>query len=123
LLPASNRTQSSAPPPGAEPLSSWDAPTRSGALSSAPYIDSPPARADSPSTTPGPVSPTAPGQSPAAVRANQTAAAPFLGAAYPGHYGRDDGGEHRAPRYLISAWNTTELLGESPLVAPPVIGE
>jgi hypothetical protein len=48
---------------------------------------------------------------------------PFLGAAYPGHLGRDDSSDHRPARYLISPSNTNELIGELPRVAPPVIGE
>lgn len=128
-LPEFSRTPLASPgasPFGTERNSLWDTPTHSSALSPSPsslVTHSPPVQAEPPSTTSGPVAATAPGQSPAAARATSPTAAPFLGTAYPGHYGRDDGGDHRAPRYLVSAWNTNELIGEAPLVAPPVIGE
>ncbi len=111
--------------PAAGPNPLWQAPTHSAALSAS---DAPSARPESPSTTPSPAmagsSPTAPGQMPGpAARAVSQPISPFLGAAYPGHVRGDDGAEHRTPRYLISAGNTNELIGELPLVAPPVIGE
>lgn len=99
-------------------------PTHSSTLSSSPS-DAVLARSEPPSTTPSPAGspPTAAGQAPGGPSRAASAMPPFLGAAYPGYGGRDDGAEHRAPRYLISAGNTNELIGELPLVAPPVIGE
>jgi hypothetical protein len=90
-------------------------------------MDAPlPARHEPLPTTPSPTAspPYAPNSPPGvATRAQSSPVTPFLGGMYPGHLGRDEGGEHRAPRYLISAGNANELIGELPLVAPPVIGE
>lgn len=106
----------------------WRAPT-SSAAASPPGPEPLPARAAPPAATSTPP----PSGMPAAVAAEAPQAsgrttpsssfAPFLGTPYPGLLGRGDGTEHRAPRYLISAGNTNELVGELPLVAPPVIGE
>ena len=114
--------------PGADTQPVWRSPTHSAAFDS-PVGDALPARRDAPATTPTPppsgMPATTPGQSPGVASRPSSSAplAPFLGTAYPGLLGRDGGAEHRAPRYLISAGNTTELIGELPLVAPPVIGE
>jgi hypothetical protein len=45
--------------------------------------------------------------------------APFGGA---GGRGGEDGTEHRRPSYLVEQ-DTNAIIGELPLVAPPVIGE
>lgn len=121
-------TPGESPLPSVRPAQPWRAPTHGSALTS-PGVDTMPARPDpSPSATSSPPGAglrqsavgeprTAPSPSPSSV------GAPFMGGMYPGHLGRDGGGEHRAPKYLISAGNSNELIGELPLVAPPVIGE
>jgi hypothetical protein len=48
--------------------------------------------------------------------------APLMGGAYPGAFGRDEGGSRRTPGYLISIDNGNELIGPLPKVSPPVIG-
>jgi hypothetical protein len=102
-------------------------PTHSTAWSSSPS-DALSARPEPASTAPSPATaglpPTPASQTPGgASRAASAPISPFLGTAYPGYGGRDDGAEHRAPRYLISVGYTNELIGELPPVAPPVIGE
>lgn len=120
--------------PDSSPLSAprapqpWHAPTYSSALPP-PLDDTAPARpgmSPSPSTTTGPpagAAPPAAGTPRATSAPPQSFGAPFMGGMYPGHLGRDGGGEHRTPKYLISAGNSNELIGDLPLVAPPVIGE
>lgn len=108
-----------------DPNTLWQAPTHSAALSRG---EVPPAPSEVSPPIPSPAtqgsSPIGPGQVPGpAARAVSQPMSPFVGAAYPGHVGRDEGAAHRTPRYLISAGNTNELIGELPLVAPPVIGE
>ncbi|MDT5009264.1 MAG: hypothetical protein QOH57_881 [Mycobacterium sp.] len=88
-----------------------------------------PVSLDSPAPTPvPPVSAATAGASgqPGGVVPRTTAPsfAPYFPGMYPGHAGgRDAGGQHRTPTYLVSAGNAGELIGELPLVAPPVIGE
>lgn len=102
----------------------WRAPTSSATVS-APVAALPP-----PADPPAAVSTPPPSGMPAAVDSPRTPgrarpsspAMPFLGM-YPGLFGRGDNPERRAARYLVAAGNTTELVGELPLVAPPVIGE
>jgi hypothetical protein len=96
-----------------------------GTAVSSPADNFVPTRSDVSPTVAGPAAPGASTAiSPAAVaRTSPSSMSPFLGAAYPPHMGRDDGGEHRTPSYLISAGNSNELIGQLPLVAPPVIGE
>jgi hypothetical protein len=116
------------PTSAAAPDPFWRTPTHSAAYPSSPG-DALPARPDPPSSTatpaPAGVPATVPGQSVSVAGrpSSATPVAPLVGTAYPGHFGRDGRPEHRAARYLISAGNTHELIGELPLVAPPVIGE
>ncbi len=116
------------PTSAAAPDPFWRTPTHSAAYPSSPG-DALPARPDAPSSTatpaPAGVPATMSGQlaSVAGRPSSPTPVAPLVGTAYPGHVGRDGSAEHRAARYLISAGNTHELIGELPLVAPPVIGE
>jgi hypothetical protein len=131
-LPGEGTPRSSAP--AADTSALLRAPTHSAALSPPVAALSPPV-ADLPLSSPHPPSapPTAPpsgapiGPNPVQPVAGRpsapSAVTPFLGTPYAGFPGRDDGTEHRVPRYLISAGNTDELVGELPLVAPPVIGE
>ena len=119
--------QQSGPLATGAPAAGWRTPTHSTALSSP--LDQPlPARADPPVATTSPPTTAAPpnaspGSPKLAPSAAPSSAFPFMGGMYPGHAGRDGGGEHRPPKYLISAGNSNELIGELPLVAPPVIGE
>jgi hypothetical protein len=115
---------------GADPGSAWHSPTPlpHAPTHSAALPERTPLSIDSPATTSGPpasaVAPGAPAQSPGVTpRTTTSPVAPYLSGMYPGHMGRDVGGEHRVPSYLVSAGNTSELIGELPLVAPPVIGE
>jgi len=123
---AEGRSRPSMSAADTQPL--WRVPTSSAAFSS-PGVEPLPSRGEPPgatSTPPpsgmpaavGPESPRAPGR-----MSSSSPFTPFLGTAHPGLLGRGDNPEHRAPRYLISAGNTSELIGELPLVAPPVIGE
>jgi hypothetical protein len=120
---APSTTQPTAFVRAADPIPPWHTPTHTTALP-----DSMPLRPDSPATAPGTpaaaVVPSTPPQSPTVTpRTTTPPVAPYLPGMYPGHMGRDSGGEHRVPSYLVSAGNTSELIGELPLVAPPVIGE
>jgi hypothetical protein len=113
--------------PAADTGAFWRAPIHSAAMSPA-VADLPPSRPDPPPAPPtAPPSGTPIGPNPVQPVAGRpstpSAVTPFLGTPYAGFPGRDDGAEHWAPRYLISAANTNELVGELPLVAPPVIGE
>lgn len=114
-----------APMPTVDTQPVWRAPTSSATVT--PPAAAPPALSDPPvaASTPPPSamppaaeSPRTPGRA-----SPSSAAMPFLGMGYPGLFGRGENQERRAPRYLIAAGNTTELVGELPLVAPPVIGE
>ena len=105
------------------PTTQWPTPTHSSAAPE--HI---PLSLDSPPTTLGPpasapvsgTSPQLPGVTP---KTSPPPVAPYFPGMYPGHMGTDGGGERRVPSYLVSAGNTSELIGELPLVAPPVIGE
>jgi hypothetical protein len=115
------------PAVGADP--SWRVPTHSAALPSSPVpvpLHTGPDPPPTPTVPPSGASPTTSSGPPLGGAARAAAPAmgmPFMGGMYPGHMARDGGGEHRTPRYLISAGNSNELIGELPLVAPPVIGE
>jgi uncharacterized protein YukE len=104
------------------PNALWHTPTHTTALPVGP-----PLSPDPPAPAPGPPAQTVPGSAGPPVTATPRQAppplAPYFPGMYPGHMGRDNGSEHRMPSYLVSAGNTSELIGELPLVAPPVIGE
>ncbi|MDT5094148.1 MAG: hypothetical protein QOH60_3511 [Mycobacterium sp.] len=119
---AANPAWHAANPAWHTPNAVWHTPTHTTAIPGGP-----PLSPDPPAIAPGPPAQGVPGSAGPPVTAPRGLAPPpfasYFPGMYPGHMGRDSGSEHRIPSYLVSAGNTSELIGELPLVAPPVIGE
>jgi hypothetical protein len=110
--------------PGADQDPVWHRSTHSSVRPDAPLsLDSPATTSGAPASTEARAGAAQPAGLTPRMTSPTSPVAPYLGGMYPGHTGRDQGGEHRVASYLISAGNTNELIGELPLVAPPVIGE